>query len=207
MALVDAASAGDEGSVQRLLDGGATARCDAPGLGDAFGWGYSALTMAILVKEPDRRLRIATLLLERGADPNGPGAYGGTVLGLAMEAGDDSLVRAIRTAGGRLPSNAESLNAAAGAGNLDEVKALIESGVGVDAGAGYKRSVTPLIAAARGGRSEVIRFLLSRGAKLDAEDDAAGLTALGHAMTNGHSKAVAILRAAGALRLGSGWSR
>ena len=56
----------------------------------------------------------------------------------------------------------DQLNAAAGNGNLDKIKMLIDGGA--DINAANENGITPLIAAKIAGRDEVVQMLLKKGA-------------------------------------------
>ena len=58
---------------------------------------------------------------------------------------------------------ADQLNIAAGNGNLDKIKLLIEGGA--DINATNKNGITPIVAAKIGGRDDVIQMLLKKGAR------------------------------------------
>jgi CubicO group peptidase (beta-lactamase class C family) len=58
---------------------------------------------------------------------------------------------------------ADQLNIAAGNGNLDKIKLLIEGGA--DVNAANETGITPIVAAKIGGRDDVIQMLLKKGAK------------------------------------------
>ena len=57
----------------------------------------------------------------------------------------------------------EQLNTAAANGNLDQIKLLEEGGANINAAA--KNGMTPIMAAKIGGRNDVVKMLLARGAK------------------------------------------
>ena len=57
----------------------------------------------------------------------------------------------------------DQLNIAAGNGNLDKIKMLIDGGA--DINAANEIGITPLIAAKIAGRDEVVQMLLKKGAK------------------------------------------
>ena len=57
----------------------------------------------------------------------------------------------------------DQLNIAAGNGNLDKIKLLIEGGA--DINAGNENGITPIVAAKIGGRDDVVQMLLKKGAK------------------------------------------
>jgi len=57
----------------------------------------------------------------------------------------------------------EQLNTAAANGNLDQIKLLEEGGANINAAA--RNGLTPLMAAKIGGRNDVVKILLAKGAK------------------------------------------
>lgn len=77
-------------------------------------------------------------------------------------------------------------------GDLATVKKFIEYGSDVNETA---NGTTPLMLAARYNKVEIIKFLLEKGAKLDAKDER-GYTALQYAELSKASEAVALLKQA-----------
>lgn len=92
----------------------------------------------------------------------------------------------------------KQLVAAAEAGDLDKVSALLAAGVDVNwtgkSGAGR----TALSEAALNGHAEVVRLLIASGADLNWQDRGMGMTPLGWACHSGHLKTARILIEAGA---------
>ena len=99
-----------------------------------------------------------------------------------------------------------TLEEAAAAGDLEEVKSLISQGADVNARSdGYL--LVPLIRAARGGHKEVVELLLANNADVNAMGDSA--TALNYAAEKGYSEIVELLLAKGAdvnLTTFAGWT-
>ncbi|KAF0875305.1 TDRD9 helicase, partial [Crocuta crocuta] len=85
--------------------------------------------------------------------------------------------------------------AAARAGNLDVLQALVE--LGSDLSQENFNGQTPLHAAARGGHPEVVSMLLQRGVDVSARDED-GLSPLLLAVKGRHQDVIGLLRAAGA---------
>jgi len=83
---------------------------------------------------------------------------------------------------------------AAGAGDFDSAKVLVEAGSDVNALSAF--GLNPAIMAVHGGNSQLLELLLSNGAKADAAD--AGHTALHAAVLRGNVDAVKVLLEHGA---------
>jgi len=83
-------------------------------------------------------------------------------------------------------------------GNILAVKALVEDGADPDTSIAYgDNQVTPLMRASGRGRRDIVRYLLSKGAKVNARN-ADGDTALMEAVKRGFDDIVTLLIAAGA---------
>lgn len=95
----------------------------------------------------------------------------------------------------RSVSTSEALLAAAGRGDAETVKLLLEAGVKADVRA--PDGATALIRAARQGHTEIVTLLLKAGAETDAADKE-GATALMGAAAAGHMDVVKVLVDAGA---------
>lgn len=90
----------------------------------------------------------------------------------------------------------DELIAAARAGEIETVRALLAAGIDADARDEY--GATPLMVAASRGHREIAELLLEAGADPDAEDDFYGFRAIGWALFNGHDEIAELLLAAGA---------
>ncbi|MGD2135979.1 MAG: ankyrin repeat domain-containing protein [Gemmatimonadales bacterium] len=91
----------------------------------------------------------------------------------------------------------EALLEAAGAGDVDRVRALLAYGVDLHAGVSADRPATPLHRAAEAGRAEVIDMLLAAGANVNA-GDVVGASPLHWAAQSGNRAIVELLLARGA---------
>jgi TonB family protein len=85
---------------------------------------------------------------------------------------------------------AAALLTAASEGRVEDVRALLDQGL--DVNARNEDDWTPLLLAALGGHPEVVTLLLERGADVNA-GDTSGQTALMYAARGGHTEAVALL--------------
>jgi ankyrin repeat protein len=95
-------------------------------------------------------------------------------------------------------TGAEQLCDAAGEGDLEKMKSLIDAGVSSNS-VGYTLGArtTPLISAAVAGHAEVVKYLLTKGADLKARNTN-HISVLGLAASNGHAQVVSLLIEAGA---------
>lgn len=124
-----------------------------------------------------------------------------------MKAGADALLawKAALVALGKLDGRIDALVAAAEAGRIDEVRALIREGADVDARGDVPGmfGATPLYAASVAGHADVVRALIEANARLEELTEfhpALQLsrgTALGGAAQQGQTEIVRILLAAG----------
>jgi ankyrin repeat protein len=126
------------------------------------------------------------------------GAQRGEELLDALGRGDRDLASALTRAGVdlRSPAGPELLAAAAGAGQPESLRSLLDAGVPIDAPVGHKQR-TALMHAAEAGQVAAISLLLERGAQLYARD-AAGWTAWMVAERGARTDAARRLAAAGA---------
>jgi hypothetical protein len=103
---------------------------------------------------------------------------------------------ALASAPAQAAATGAELFAAASAGDLAKVQALLDGGLSPDAKNEY--GATPLAYAADKGHLEIVKLLLARGATVDVEDTFYQSTALAWAAYNGHAEIVRALIAAGA---------
>jgi uncharacterized protein len=99
-------------------------------------------------------------------------------------------VSAETTLGGRFSAAIER-------GDIMAIKALVEDGADPDTPMDDDARVTPLMKAAGRGKRDIVKYLLAKGAKVNAAD-AQGQTALMQAVTFGFDDIVELLVAAGA---------
>lgn len=98
------------------------------------------------------------------------------------------------------PEQVEALHDAARAGDVDEVRRLLDSGIPVDAGNRYE--ATALSYAASQGHFDVVKLLVERDAEVDVEDTFYKSTPAGWAAYEGHADVVRFLFENGATRAG-----
>ena len=143
---------------------------------------------------------LTELLLDFGADPNGP-VGGGTPLHLAAECGSARQVELLLERGanplakdgtGRSPLVSALL---AEGGDLEKVRLLLDAGADVNARSPLwgEEGVTPLMAAAALAPPELVALLLDRGALMGLRS-ASGLRALDFARLAGREANVPLLR-------------
>ena len=120
----------------------------------------------------------ARLLVEAGADPHRKDVDGLTPFECAMRKGHTAVADVLRAAGGeqRRDTPDEQLLAAAEAGNAQEVRRLLATGVAIETRDNRKttRGRTPLLLAAGNGHVETVAALLAAGADLNATDEPSG---------------------------------
>lgn len=90
---------------------------------------------------------------------------------------------------------ATPLHLAAGEGDVESMRLLLDHGA--DVGAGDREGVTPLHFAAAFGGVEAVRLLLERGAQVDAREET-GMTPIMGAQAHQRAEVVEVLRQAGA---------
>ncbi len=156
----------------------------------------------LLVAARFGRLKVAELLLQKGADPNAKDQQlGGTPLIAAAINGDPVLLNLLLTHGAdpkiRAAKNGmTALMAAAMAGQAKAVEILLDKGGGLDETDNFGR--TPLIWAAYYGAADAARLLVERGAALNPKEKDQGMTPLLWAAARGHQEIVSLLLAHGA---------
>lgn len=190
----DAVRAGDVDRVAALLDADPTA------LTETDERGSSPLGAAILSGDS----AVVAFLLERGADPNGPGGRGLSAVDLAFaldcQTASD-LLKVLRAGGGELRPEApwafpiSRLHLAATFGDARMGRLLLE--LGADPNARGRGGETPLLMAARGGDEELVQVLVDAGADVGLPDEG-GRSPLTWAVERGHEDIVSVL-----LRYGS----
>jgi ankyrin repeat protein len=176
---------------------------DAWGLEYGGGAGQTTLALAVTSAFPDQAGVMTPLveaLVAGGASVNGPDGRDAPIR-YALPSAWPALVAA---------GAVIDLPSAAALGRLDQVRARIAPDGALQPGATCKpedRVVdAALIAAARGGHTEIVAYLLDAGADLAATDGPIEMTALHHAAGEGHVDAARVLVARGApLELRNHW--
>lgn len=82
------------------------------------------------------------------------------------------------------------LSVAISKGDIETVKKFVEYGADVNENS---NGLSPLMIAARYNKTEIIKFLLSKGARLDEKDEN-GFTALKHAQLSNANEAIQLLK-------------
>jgi ankyrin repeat protein len=110
-------------------------------------------------------------LLAAGADVSVANRYGATAMGLAAEVGDDEILKLLLQAGADAdspnPDGQTALLAVARTGNVEAARLLLEFGATVDAREKWGGQ-TPLMWASARRHPEMMRFLISKGADVNA---------------------------------------
>jgi ankyrin repeat protein len=163
----------------------------------------SALATPLHIACKNNRVDAAKFLIGCGVDVNQQDEHGQASLLICCIHGHFNLARVIIEASlsGLLPEPLEvdakdqrglsPLNCAAIKGDFEMAKLLIiNAQASVDQHS--PKGCTPLLYAARGGYSEVVRFLISSGASILKQDEAGG-TVLHHAIEKGHLEVLNIL--------------
>jgi ankyrin repeat protein len=186
-----AAEAGDCELIEPLLHAGADPnRRD----GRSFVVEISGQT-PLLIATRGNALEAVEMLLSVGAKPDGRGSEGDSPLCVAVEAGHADVARILLGAGARADRKGEQspLVAAAGEGQLECVKMLIEAGADPAQPSGDAWS--PITAACSHGHTEVVRLLIESGAT--PNESKASLTPFGVALMDGCEEVVALLLESG----------
>lgn len=220
-AVVMAVELGDEACLRALLAAGASPNCFLDGDGNAalaraivqnnragclsalseagakLDVGYAPLCRAASMGSLDA----LNALIKAGADVNGRDSGGWTPLMLACEHGAEECARSLIGAGARLnpPLRARCDSAAGSAvasGHEKCLELLIAAGIDLDQAddGGW----TPVMLAARDGRTEALSMLIEAGANIDAKLVGRPLCALSMAAANGHFGCLELLVSAGA---------
>ncbi len=180
--LIAAATRGDRGAVQRLLDKGADVNAKD-------GKGQTALYFAALSGHKE----VAELLIVNKADINAGANDGVTPLQIAVAAGHREVAELLIAKGADVNAKARSgftaLSFAASLGRKELAELLIAKGADVDAKDG---NITPLYLAAASGHRDVAELLIAKGADVNAKDST-GLTLLQAAASNGERDVAELL--------------
>jgi uncharacterized protein len=186
--LLEAAKAGDQGSIRILLKEHVDANIPEADGTTALHWA---------VRHDD--IGSATLLIGGGANLNSANRYGVTPLSVAALNGSAPMVEALLSAGASpnaiLPGGETALMTAARSGNINAVRALLSHGADVNAKED-RRGQTALMWAADEGHATVVETLLKAGADPDVRSKA-GFSPLLFAARDGRLEVVRDLLKAG----------
>jgi len=176
--LAVAVSRGHAEVVTYLLEKGADPN-DAPDSG-----GEPPLMLAATAGKKD----IMSLLLAKGANPN-MRVGGSSLLSFSIWSNDPEVVRMMIAAGADAKTpNDDNSNAlffcARHDGNVEIAELLVEAGAAVDLK--DDEGNTPILVASEGGFTPLVRYLASKGAKLDTPDGYFGATSLHAAAAKGY---------------------
>lgn len=138
-------------------------------------------------------LKTAQLLLDYNAEVEPQDSGGFTVIQGAVEFGHTELVKMLITRGANITTatNLELFQTACRKGFVEIVQILFDLGVDVNVSVS-ENHWTPLIWASRYGHVETVKFLIEKGANLEARGKDM-VTPLYCAVTNGHIKAAQLL--------------
>ena len=139
--------------------------------------------------------QIVELLLNKGANINAKNRDSSTPLLEAMEstkAGNREVVELLVAKGAKVPA----LHLAAYRGDIENVKKYLQDGTDVDSQGDF--GCTALHTAANGGNKDVVEFLISKGATVDARGAYYDLTPLYYAAKHNYEDIVDLLLAKGA---------
>ncbi|GFU39754.1 ankyrin repeat and KH domain-containing protein 1 [Nephila pilipes] len=180
-ALMEASMDGHVEVARLLLDSGAQVNMPA----DSF---ESPLTLAAC----GGHVELAMLLLDRGANIEEVNDEGYTPLMEAAREGHEEMVALLLSQGADINAQTEetqetALTLACCGGFLEVADFLIKAGADIELGAS-----TPLMEAAQEGHIELVRYLISQGANVNATT-ATGDTALTYACENGHTDVADLL--------------
>ena len=155
--------------------------------------GGAGPSLSDAVKSGDRTAVRA--LLRGKADVNAAEADGTTPLHYATEADNIEMVRLLLASGARVSTSnrygVTPLSLAALNGSATMIQVLLAAGA--DPNTVVSRGQTVLMTAARSGHAAAVRELLDHGAKVDAQEEIAGETALIWAAAENHADIVGLL--------------
>jgi hypothetical protein len=150
-------------------------------------------TLSLAVREG--RMQDVQEFLAAGADVNMGRGPGGDPLLLAVQGGNEPMVRLLLSRGATLnppPRNGGALHFAVARRRPGMVKLLLEEGAKVNVT--DDRENTPLNLAAKSGQADIVRMLLEKGADRNIPD-ARGVIAVNAARSEGHEEIVKLLEA------------
>ena len=155
--------------------------------------------VAIMPASSNGHVDVVKLLLDKGADINAAANDGSTALMVAAGEGMTEAVKFLLSNGAnkdmKTTSGRTALFFGARSDSPDTVRLLLESGLDVNARA--KDGTTPLMMASFGSGTDVLKLLILSGADINLRNDE-GKTALDQAVGYNNTKAVEVLKKAGA---------
>jgi len=135
------------------------------------------------------------LLLSKGADINAKDRYGSTPLFEAMTstaAGRKEVVELLVAKGAKVPA----LHLAAYMGDIEKLKKCLQDGMDINSQGNF--CCTALHLAANSDKKDIVEFLISKGARVDAKDAYYGVTPLYYAVRHNYEDIADLLLAKGA---------
>lgn len=171
----------------------------ALGLAALPGPGVAASDIRLIEAAQARHHQTIGDLLKQGVDPNTATPTGETALHWAAHRDDLNVARELIHAGAKIVPNRYGLSAlvpACANGNAAMIELLLDAGA--DPNLSEPDGRTPLMVASKTGKSEAVRTLLTRGARVDDKEHAQAQTALMWAAAEGHADVVRQLVRAGA---------
>jgi ankyrin repeat protein len=139
---------------------------------------------------------VAVLLIKKGADVNAKNKNGDLPTHLALRGHLESPKKEVLDLLVAKGPELSCIQISAYQGDLAKVRSFVEQGIDVDSRDSEGR--TALYYAAMQGKRDLVEFLLSRGANVNAKDKDYGFTPLHHAVGGGHKDVVELLIAKGA---------
>ncbi len=190
--LVQKAWAGDLEGISQLIDAGA----DVDARDEA---GSTALVLAASFRDYED---VVELLISKGADVNAPDGKGHTPLMVAVSVskkGTELLLSKGADVTPRCEDDASAflhwaMGHLEGQDRIDVAELLLAKGADINDALGGSGGTTALMIAVRSNDLELAKFLVSRGANLDATRNRDGKTALALAEKEGNAEIVAFLK-------------
>ena len=185
--IFEAAKNGDLKSMQKFIADGVDVNIETKN-GDMMG------TTPLMVASWEGHIEIVKLLIENGADVNASRPYGDiTALNEASQNGHTEIVKLLIKHG----AIDSSLIDAAGSGDIEKVRTLIEEGTDVNIRA-YGNNVTALNEASENGHLEIVQYLVEKGADVNlksglSDSSLSGEPSLMYALEGGHTDIVEYL--------------